>query len=56
VSIVPYVGWGLFGFGLGVGAAVNLLATHLLYGAFLWAGLWVAFRGEQRPRCRGAHR
>jgi hypothetical protein len=44
VSIVPYVGWGLFGFGLGVGAAVNLLATHLLYGAFLWAGLWVAFR------------
>lgn len=44
VSIMPYVGWGLFGFSLGVGASANLLAIHLLYGAFLWAGLWVAFR------------
>lgn len=44
VSIMPYVGWGLFGFGLGVSAGVNLLVIHLLYGAFLWAGWWVAFR------------
>lgn len=56
VSIMPFVGWGLFGFGLGVGAAANLLATHLLFGVFLWAGLWVAFRGQQiRPQGRASH-
>ncbi len=44
VSILPYVGWGLFGLGLGAGAAGNVLAVHLLYGAFLWAGFWLAFR------------
>lgn len=44
VSIMPYVGWGLFGLGLGGAAAANLLAIHLLYGAFLWAGFWLAFR------------
>ncbi|MDQ6754522.1 MAG: hypothetical protein M3017_14265 [Actinomycetota bacterium] len=46
VSVVPYVGWGLFGFGLGVGAALNLFIIHVLFGVFLWAGFWVAFRGR----------
>ena len=44
VIIAPYVGWGLFGAGLGAAAVLNILAVHVLYGAFLWAGSWVAFR------------
>lgn len=45
----PLVGWGFFAAGLGAGAAVNLLAIHLLYGVFLWAGARVAFRGAPGP-------
>ncbi|SDX59928.1 hypothetical protein SAMN05661080_00520 [Modestobacter sp. DSM 44400] len=44
LSVLPYVGWGPFALGLGAGAAVEVLAVHLLYGAFLWAGLWLVFR------------
>jgi hypothetical protein len=46
VIIVPYVGWGLFGAGLGAAAVLNILAVHILYGAFLSAGSWLAFRGS----------
>jgi hypothetical protein len=42
--IVPYVGWGIFGAGLGAATVLNILAVHILYGAFLWAGSWLAFR------------
>lgn len=45
VIIVPYVGWGLLGADLGAAAVLNILAVHVLYGAFLWAGSWTAFRG-----------
>jgi hypothetical protein len=45
VIIAPYIGWGLFGAGLGAAAVLNILAVHVLYGAFLWAGSWAAFRG-----------
>jgi len=44
VVFAPLVGWGLFASGTGAGGFVNLLAVHLAYGAFLWAGGWVAFR------------
>lgn len=44
MTILPYVGWGLFGLGLGAKAALNVLAVHLLYAVFLWAGFWLAFR------------
>jgi hypothetical protein len=44
VTVLPYVGWGLFGAGLGTAAAVNVLAVHVVYGAFLWAGAWMASR------------
>lgn len=44
LSVLPYVGWGPFALGLGAGAAVEVLVVHLLYGAFLWAGLWLVFR------------
>ncbi len=45
VTVLPYVGWGLFGTGLGPGAALNVLAVHLLFGTFLWAGSWMTSRG-----------
>jgi len=44
LTVLPYVGWGLFGAGLGAAAALNVLAVHVVYGAFLWAGAWVDFR------------
>jgi hypothetical protein len=46
VIIVPYVGWGVFGAGLGAAAVLSILAVHILYGVFLWAGSWLAFRGS----------
>lgn len=45
VTVLPYVGWGFFGSGLGGGAVLQVIALHLLYGVFLWAGSWAAFRG-----------
>ncbi len=44
LTVLPFVGWGLFGFGLGTPAALNVLVVHAVYGAFLWAGAWVASR------------
>ena len=41
---LPVVGWGAFGLGLGVGAAVFVAGVHALYGLFLWAGAWAVFR------------
>lgn len=40
----PVAGWGAFASGIGLGGAVTLLAIHLLFAVFLWAGTWVAFR------------
>lgn len=50
VTVLPYVGWGLFGAGLGVGAALNVLVVHLLFGTFLWAGSWSTSRGAAVSR------
>ena len=44
VTVLPYVGWGFFGRGLGGGAVLQVIALHLLDGVFLWAGSWAAFR------------
>ena len=45
VIIMPLTGWGVFGAGLGTATVLNILAVHVLYGLFLWAGFWAAFRG-----------
>ncbi len=50
VTVLPYVGWGLFGAGLGLGGALNVLAVHLLFGTFLWAGSWMTSRGPAVSR------
>lgn len=44
LTIVPYVGWGVFGTGLGAGAALNVLLVHLGFAVFLWVGSWLLFR------------
>ncbi len=43
VTVLPYVGWAVFGSALGGGAVLQVIALHLLYGVFLWAGSWAAF-------------
>jgi len=45
VSVLPYLGWGVFGAGLGGAAVLSVLAVHLLYGAFLWVGSWLGAGG-----------
>lgn len=52
LTVLPYVGWGVFGLGLGAAAALNVLAVHAVYGAFLWAGSWAAFRSADMPPAR----
>jgi hypothetical protein len=41
---MPLSGWGFFGTGLGLPVLYTILATHVLYGIFLWGGLWLAYR------------
>ena len=50
VTVLPYVGWGLFGAGLGLKAVLNVLAVHLVFGTFLWAGSWITSRGPAVSR------
>jgi hypothetical protein len=41
---MPFSGWGFFGAGIGLPVLYTILATHVLYGIFLWGGLWLADR------------
>jgi hypothetical protein len=49
VIFMPYIGWGFFGTGLGLPVLYTILATHVLYGVFLWGGLWLAYRDSPLP-------
>ena len=48
LTVVPYVGWGSFGAGVGGHAVLGLLAVHAVYGLFLWVGLWALFHSPAR--------
>lgn len=40
---LPFVGWGLFGLGLGASAALFAAGVHLVFWVLLWAAGWVGF-------------
>lgn len=52
VVFFPIIGWGIFGFGLGIGpkAMIAAFVPHLLFGLFLWALCRFAFKDGEAAR------
>lgn len=46
---VPFVGWGVFGIGVGPRIAIGLLVNHTLFALSLWGLSKAFFRDARRP-------